>query len=249
MAAPKLSERRVSQRYVLSKETPCGHVVFDKSVVLPIEDISYGGFSVSTRTADHQSFWEKTPRMTEVEVVIFGVSTTGRALRIFESKQRLGFAFCHDTASMLIFLRRFIEFMRLGEHLNALDKSGLKPPFDSPDWLFFRGDGPTSILVHKSPQNSQMIDEAVISFREKDSYRSAEFKNGRFLTGVSSDTNSSFGKLSSTDQSLNEDILRKAACITMGYAHICSSEERPMIEHLMMIFRNQLLSSPVTAKH
>jgi hypothetical protein len=244
MAAPKLSERRVSQRYALSLENTSGHAVFEKSIVLPLMDISYGGFSVAIDKPEHQSLCETLPRTSDVDVVMLGVGTTGRAVRVFESKQRLGYAFCHDTASVLIFLRRFIEFMRLGEHLNTLDRSLLKPPYDSPNWLCFRGDGPTDFVFHKNKGADHGVDEAVITFREKDSYRTAELRNGRLLTSVSSEAGGGLTGRTAQDATANEDILRKSACVIMGFLQSCDEEHQPALTQLLNTFRKQLLSSP-----
>lgn len=243
MAAPKLSERRVSQRYILGKESLCGHVVLEKTIVLPIIDISYGGFSTTLDTPEHQSLSQSLPRTSEVEIMVLGVSTTGRAIRVFETKQRLGYAFCHDTASVLIFLRRFIEFMRLGEHMRIINKSMLKPPYDSGEWLCFRGDGPTDVVLKKSGPSSTTIDEAIITYREKESYRTAEFRDGRITTLIRTD--SSGGNTSSrsgNDTLMNDDILRKTTCILMGHVQSCDAAERPYIESALKIFRKQILS-------
>jgi hypothetical protein len=246
MAAPKLSERRVSQRYNLNFGNVCGHAIFEKSIALPLIDISYGGFSVTLEKPEHVALCETLARSAEVEVVILGVSTTGRAVRIFESKQRLGYAFCHDTASVLIFLRRFVEFMRLGEHLLPLEKNLLKPPYDSADWMCFRGDGPTDIVLHKTKSGgSPMVDEAMITFREKDSYRTAELRNGRLHTSISSDAAGIPNTRGSQESTLNEDILRKAACVVLGCMQTCSAAHQPALQHLYVTLR-QYLTSPQT---
>jgi hypothetical protein len=243
MAAPKLSERRVSQRYGLNHEMASGHAVFEKSIALPMMDISYGGFSVALDKPEHESLCETLPKTSEVEVIILGVATTGRAVRVFESKQRLGYAFCHDTASVLIFLRRFIEFMRLGEHLGVVERGLLKPPYDSSDWICLRGDGPTDVLIHKSKTSAHTVDEAVVTFREKDSYRTLEFRNGKFMTSVSSDATGGFAGRSSQETSANEDILRKSACILMGYLQACPDTQQASIHNLLGQLRKFLLSS------
>lgn len=248
MAAPKLSERRVSQRYAISHDSASGHAVFEKSIVLPLLDISYGGFSVATDKPEYESLCDTLPKSTEVEVVILGVSTAGRAIRVFESKQRLGYAFCHDTASVLIFLRRFIEFMRMGEHLNTIDRGLLKPPYDSPDWLCFRGDGPTDVILHSSAKAQNVVDEAVITFREKDSYRTAELRSGKLMTSVSSEARNSNSSAGSQDTTANEDILRKAACVLMGYMQSCHESHQPAILSLLTTLRKQLLSPQQRAK-
>jgi hypothetical protein len=240
MAAPKLSERRVSQRYAISHDIASGHAVFEKSIVLPLMDISYGGFSVAIDKPEHESLCDTLPKTSDVEVVILGVSTSGRALRVFESKQRLGYAFCHDTASVLIFLRRFIEFMRMGEHLNTLDRSLLKPPYDSPEWLCFRGDGPTDVVMHMS--KTSPVDEAVITYREKDSYRTAELRSGKLLTFVSSEARNHASGAGSQDTNANEDIVRKAACVLMGYLQGCQETHQPAVLNLLNSLRKNLLS-------
>ena len=243
MAAPKLSERRVSQRYTLNQESACGHAVFEKSIVLPMMDISYGGFSVAIDKPENANICETLPRTSEVDLIMLGVGTTGRAIRVFESKQRLGYAFCHDTASVLIFLRRFIEFMRMGEHLTVLEKSVLKAPYDSSDWLCFRGDGPTDVVLHKSRVESNAVDEAIITYREKDSYRSSELRGGRLYTAISTESTAS-GNRANQDPQANEDILRKSACILMGYLQACEPGHHAYINHLLEHMRRQLLSSP-----
>lgn len=243
MAVPKLSERRVSQRYTLNQDSYCGHVVLEKTIVLPMLDISYGGFSIAIDKPEHASLCETLPRTSDVDIVILGVTTTGRAIRVFESKQRLGYAFCHDTASVLIFLRRFIEFMRLGEHLNVLDKNLLKPPYDTEGWMCFRGEGPTDLLVHKARGEMTGVDEAVITYREKEAYRTVELRNGRLFTAVTSDNNNT-GPRTTQDTQANEDILRKGACVLMGYLQACEAAHQPYLEELLKAFRKQLLSSP-----
>lgn len=247
MAAPKLSERRVSQRYTLQQEKHVGHVLIEKSIALPLLDISYGGFSVAIDKPEHENLCETLPRTSEVDVVVLGVSTTGRAIRVFESKQRLGYAFCHDTASVLIFLRRFIEFMRMGEHLSTLDKNLLKPPYDTADWLCFRGDGPTDLILHKNRVEANAVDEAVITYREKETYRTAELRNGRLYTMVSTDNTQGSGARGAQDTQANEDILRKAACIVMGYLQSADAAHQPYLENLLATFRKNLLSSPSNA--
>jgi hypothetical protein len=244
MAAPKLSERRVSQRYALVQESNCGHVVFEKSIVLPMMDISYGGFSVAIDKPEHESLCETLPRSSEVDIIMLGVGTTGRAIRVFEGKHRLGYAFCHDTASVLIFLRRFIEFMRMGEHLNMLDKNVLKPPYDTNDWLCFRGDGPTDLQLHISKADAASVDEAVITYREKETYRTAELRTGRLLTSIATESNIAAGQRGTQDAQANEDILRKAACILMGYRQICDAPHQPIIDSALVTFKRSLLSNP-----
>jgi len=244
MAAPKLSERRVSQRYTLTQESHYGHVVIEKSIVLPMMDISYGGFSVAIDKPEHESLCETLPRSSEVEVMMLGVGTTGRAIRVFEGKHRLGYAFCHDTASVLIFLRRFIEFMRMGEHLGVLDKNLLKPPYDSNEWLCFRGDGPTDVLMHTSRVEANAIDEAVITYREKETYRTAELRTGRIHTSIATENNLATGQRGNQDPQINEDILRKASCILMGYRQVCENPHQSYIDNLLGTFRKNLISNP-----
>jgi hypothetical protein len=248
MAAPKLSERRVSQRYTLVQESNYGHVVFEKSIVLPMMDISYGGFSVAIDKPEHESLCETLPRSSEVDLVMLGVGTTGRAIRVFEGKHRLGYAFCHDTASVLIFLRRFIEFMRMGEHLNVLDKNVLKPPYDSNEWLCFRGDGPTDVLLHASRSDANVVDEAVVTYREKETYRTAELRTGRLLTSIASENNLTTGQRGAQDAQANEDILRKASCILMGYRQICDTAHQALLDNALVTFRKSLLSNPAKNK-
>ena len=244
MAAPKLSERRVSQRYNLNLGHVCGHAIFEKSIALPLIDISYGGFSVTLEKPEHTSLCETLARSAEVEIVILGVSTTGRAVRIFESKQRLGYAFCHDTASVLIFLRRFVEFMRLGEHLLPLEKNLLKPPYDSSDWICFRGDGPTDVVLHKAKSGqASAVDEAMITFREKDSYRTAELRNGRLHTSISSDATGIPNARGSQESTINDDILRKATCVVLGCMQTCAATHQPALESLYVLLREHLTSS------
>lgn len=243
MAAPKLSERRVSQRYGLSNETATGHAVFEKSIVLPLMDISYGGFSVNLDKPEHESLLSTLPKTSEVEVIILGVGTTGRAVRVFESKYRLGYAFCHDTASVLIFLRRFIEFMRLGEHLGIVEKGLLKPPYDSSEWFCLRGDGPTDVLMHRNKTANNVVDEAVITFREKESYRTLEMRNGKFMTSVSSEATGAYSSRTAQESVANEDILRKSACILMGYLQSCPENLQDTVTTLLNTVRKQVLTN------
>lgn len=243
MAAPKLSERRVSQRYALSRENTSGHAVFEKSIVLPLQDISYGGFSVSIDKPEHESLLDTLPRTTDVEIIMLGVGTVGRAIRVFESKQRLGYAFCHDTASVLIFLRRFIEFMRLGEHLAPVDKAILKPPYDSADWLCFRGDGPTDVVLRQSKTTKHTVEEAVIKYREKESYRTTELRNGKIFTQIHSEAvNSASSASSNQDSAVNEDILRKSICLLLGYQQSCHESHQLMLNNLIRAIQKALLA-------
>lgn len=245
MAAPKLSERRVSQRYALSRENTSGHAVFEKSIVLPLQDISYGGFSVSIDKPEHESLIDTLPRTSDVEIIMLGVGTVGRAIRVFESKQRLGYAFCHDTASVLIFLRRFIEFMRLGEHLAPVDKSILKPPYDSADWLCFRGDGPTDVVLRQSKTTKNSVEEAVIKYREKESYRSTELRNGKIFTQIHSEANTSqHNSGAGQESSVNEDILRKSICLLLGYQQACTEAHQPLLNNLVSAIQKVLFSGP-----
>ncbi|MEY2987725.1 MAG: hypothetical protein RJB13_1246 [Pseudomonadota bacterium] len=243
MAAPKLSERRVSQRYALSRENTSGHVIFEKSIALPLQDISYGGFSVAIDKPEHESLVDTLPRTSDVEIIMLGVGTVGRSIRVFESKQRLGYAFCHDTASVLIFLRRFIEFMRLGEHLSPVDKAVLKPPYDSSDWLCFRGDGPTDIVLRQSKTTKNTIEEAVIKYREKETYRTTELRNGKVFTHIHSDASSTQQMSSATQEtSVNEDILRKSICLLLGYQQACAEAHQPLLNNLTSTIQKLLFS-------
>ncbi len=243
MAAPKLSERRVSQRYALSRENTSGHAIFEKTIALPLQDISYGGFSVSIEKPEHESLIDTLPRTSDVEIIMLGVGTVGRAIRVFESKQRLGYAFCHDTASVLIFLRRFIEFMRLGEHLAPVDKAVLKPPYDSSDWACFRGDGPTDVLLRQSKTTKNTVEEAVIKYREKETYRTTELRNGKVFTQIHSEA-SSAQQLNSVHQesSINEDILRKSICLLLGYQQACTEAHQPLLSNLIHTIQKTLFS-------
>lgn len=242
MAAPKLSERRVSQRYALTRESTSGHAIFEKSIALPLQDISYGGFSVAIDKPEHESLLETLPRTSDVEIVMLGVGTVGRAIRVFESKQRLGYAFCHDTASVLIFLRRFIEFMRLGEHLLPVDKAVLKPPYDSADWLCLRGDGPTDIVMRQSKTVKRTIEEAVIKYRERESYRTTEFRNGKVFTQILSDGTNNAASGGGQETSLNEDILRKSICLLLGYQQACQETQHPLLGSLIATIQKTLFS-------
>jgi len=243
MAAPKLSERRVSQRYALSRENTSGHAVFEKSIALPLQDISYGGFSVSIDKPEHESLIDTLPRTSDVEIIMLGVGTVGRAIRVFESKQRLGYAFCHDTASVLIFLRRFIEFMRLGEHLSPVDKAVLKPPYDSSEWLCFRGDGPTDIVLRQSKTTKNTVEEAMIKYREKETYRSTELRNGKIFTQIHSDSsNTQQMGGASQESSINEDLLRKSICLLLGYQQACTEAHQPLLSSLVQVIQKTLFS-------
>ena len=208
------SDRRLTQRFGLDSPLLYGFVQIEKKMDCPLRDLSYGGFSVHLTTPEMVRDSANLPTTVALEIDLLGAKMIGEATQVFANKERLGYSFCHESAAMLVFLRRFLEFMRLGSQATLLDKKFVKEQYQGAEWNCFRGEGPLDIMLRQSISTGE-LEDSLVTFREKEEYRSLSFRENKILTHKSIDLTGVATRMAPTS-GVDPDLLRKAVCLLIG---------------------------------
>jgi hypothetical protein len=113
------------------------------------------------------------------------VSKAHEARDAARGRSFIGFSMHHESVDSLVFLRDIIESIRVGKTLAALDPSTLKEPYSKPNWLCYRGEGPTDVRL-KVGNNARILEEAHITFRSGSYYHEVIFEAGKAIRTGSS---------------------------------------------------------------
>ena len=220
------SERRLTQRFGLSSPLLYGKVMLGNTLQCPLRDLSYGGFSVHLTTPEMAHESVLLPKTTPLEIHLLGAKMPGEASLVFANKERLGYSFCHESAAMLVFLRRFLEYMRLGSQATLLDRKFVKEQYQGLEWNCFRGEGPVDVML-KHNGTSGALDEALVTFREKEEYRSLSYRESKVLTHKSIDISGVATRMAPTS-GIDPDLARKAVCLLIGILQEKNSATKPV---------------------
>jgi hypothetical protein len=231
------SERRLTQRFGLNSPLLYGNVTLAGSLQCPLLDLSYGGFSAHLSAPEMSKEIELLPKTTPLEINLLGAKMLGEATLVFVSKERLGYSFCHESAAMLVFLRRFLEFMRLGSQLTLLDRNLVKEQYRGLEWNCFRGEGPVDVML-KHNVTSGSITKALVTFREREEYRSLSYREGKVLTHKSIDLSGVASRMAPTS-GIDPDLARKVVCLLIGILQEKNSASGP-VESLLEKIMKQL---------
>lgn len=208
------SERRLTQRFGLLHDPRLGCVVIDGRFTCAIGDLSYGGFSAQFPNEGQAQDARALNQPLDVDVKLLGTALKGTATRVFENKVKHGYAFCHESAAMLIFLRKVLEPMRIGTLMDVTPKEHLKDIYQGPEWGCMRGEGPTDLTLRVDPGTGALI-EALLTYREKEDYRSIAFKDGKVSTLQSMDREGVGARMAEMPGA-SPEILRKGVCLLWG---------------------------------
>lgn len=210
-------ERRVSERFKTDFDLEgfgkLEFLNFPNSI--PLRDLSYGGFSIK---AKENSFDEKQNDYLNSDNIKFklhllGDIVEGSASFASSPKEFMGFSFKHENTKVLVFLRNFLEFMRWGTRLEAIDKKLVKEKYRTDEFICFRGEGPTDCIFRVN--NTGEIEEMLLTFREKEEYRELAFKNEKISTRKAIDFDGDATRMSETE-SIDVPIFRKGISILIG---------------------------------
>ncbi len=180
----------------------------DNSVV----SISYGGFAFSAPEPDSPS---------EIKEGLHGVLTVlGDTCPVdfnalYKTAKRVGCQFVHGDAHVLVFLRPYVEYLRRGSTLFAVDPAHLKNQQSESGLTkhYFQGEGPVDLILQVDAQDH--LHSCHLTFREQDQYLSVQFEKGRLQTAIAIDQVGVGARMAPTRE-LDLQILRKAIFLIAG---------------------------------
>lgn len=200
----KAKDLRVHYRYDMQrKEDFC---LVHKGTRYPFLDLSYGGFALTKEDAEKLS-------SAEAELHVFDEICPAKFHPVHSTEATTGYSFKHETPDLLLFLRKKIEFLRMGFSSTRMAKELLKEPYSSPEWNSYRGDGPCDIQI----KNVTHGVEGLIIFLLNGPYVQIKFKDNHITTGRSEITKSGQTHSKITESSdADPDLLKGAYLVLLG---------------------------------
>ena len=180
--------------------------------VVPL-DLSYGGFSLPTnslKTQIHSS------QRVDVRLRVLANEIITSAVMTHNSGQAYGFAFLYKNTEALVFMQRLIEYMKCGATLTELSRESLKDELKNENWQYFRGEGPTDLLIRPS---SGTISDVQMTFKGRHGYCEVRSENGRLSTAHAVDNDHLTSARMAGDRHPNADTLIAATYILLGITH------------------------------
>ncbi len=204
-----------------------------------VRDLSYGGMAVRFDTDGRplELGNEVKGRMKvldqEIMVKFSAVRTVGQSARTLF----VGCVFLHEAPDTLVFLREVIEPLRCGKSLVNLGQDMRNEKYRGEEWVCLRGDGPTDLLLRSKPESLE-LEEALLTFRNQDSYREVSFNGGRLKTGRSAGSAgdsqpSSPGAQMANTAHLDKASLRHAAFVLAGAPTAVKKQIEPLLKLIL----------------
>jgi len=230
-------DQRLHARYMINDE---GLVRIHLSgLVGEVKDVSYGGLAVRF---DGEAL-PKTlppPLTGRLQLLDRSVDCKLATIRIATPSPRTlfaGLALLHETPDTLLFLREFIEPMRCGKSLLALGPEMRHERYQGKEWTYLRGDGPTDIILKTSTEN-QTIEEALLTFRNGNTYYDLSLKGGHLRTSHTTDKNDAPGAIDvaarmTVPTEIDKTTLRHAVYILMSTPPAYRKATQPLLNHIL----------------
>ena len=187
-------------------------LINNESAIAPV-DLSYGGFSIpstSLKTQIHLS-----QRITS-RLRILNQEVTTSAVLTNNAGKNYGFAFLYKTTDALLFMQQIIEFVKRGSSLAELAPENLKDEYKNAGWQYFRGEGPTDLLIRASESPKPDI---LMTYKTAHAYKEIKSENDRLSTAVGIDDDSRLSSRMKPDRNISVETLREAVYIAMGIAN------------------------------
>ena len=206
--AQTLKESRLHQRHRL-QDFDLLTISWKDGQALRLQNLSYGGFALV------QSMEKTSPDDLSIiagTLHLQGEACPFKAKKVREDSGIFGFQFVHDTEETLKFLRPFLENLRAGESMSAIDTAYLNAAFSSRYQVALRGDGPVDLFLENAtngPLNFHM------TFRNHKIYHEIRLRDQVLVTGRSFDEDGVATRML-TDVSPDPLVLKQAMQILVG---------------------------------
>ncbi len=222
------SDRRVNERFFF-QQPGISLLRVGPSLSFKVLNLSYGGFAVAAPDQNAISFLEGMNGKS-VELEFLGSRIQARASFVNARGESCGFCFCHDDPKVLIFLRKFLEFMRRGASLVRIHQQNVQNKFADPSWVCLRGEGPTDLAI----QNLDHVETLFFTstFRDKMDYRQISWskKNG-VVASAQADFDMRGSPRMAPLSPKEFDAFRKCVCLLLGLSQV--EEFQPKLNSLL----------------
>lgn len=217
---PNFVEHRAFDRYNFKDKRLCSlHI---QNNAFEISSLSYGGLGIN---GDQ----ELLPTQIRGAVLdILGALCYLDMDRVHIQAGFTGYQFRHERADSLLFLRRYLESLRIGNTLTRIPKELLKDELNTQDTIVMRGEGPCDLIYSLDEQKSN-LKALLITFLFEGNYVSCQYQSGILTTAQRIDK-SGTGSRMQPDGTANLEIIRQVCLILLG---IRSNEMRIMIQQFV----------------
>ncbi len=130
-----------------------------------VQNISYGGLALQCEMDQLKPFFSD-DGMIEVVLHIYHMELPCRLNALYHSGSMVGCAFVHDNEKTLLFLRKSLEFFRVGNSMVPLPKEIVKSEFQEPRFACYHGTPATDLILQFESEKHEQIQNIQLSFRD-----------------------------------------------------------------------------------
>lgn len=214
-------DSRLHARYMIAVEN-LAFLHFPDRTIGAIRDVSYGGMAVKIPLPATNSLQVQDKLKAKLQVLDRSIECSLALVRSVAQADVgilfAGFSIHHDSADTLIFMRDLIEPLRCGKSLVLIDQSVRHERYQGHEWLCFRGDGPTDLIVRLGKDGATLL-EALLTFRISDCYSELSLKQNTLRTGRmrgEGEKKLAVGSQMASTAEIDLEVLRQAICILLG---------------------------------
>ncbi len=156
----KVENRSFDRYYLQDQRFACLHLDNEN---IEVVSISYGGISTLSpqKPIASPSF--------SCQLSILGKRIDCDVKMIYQNEKNMGLQFLHMQPQCLLFLRGYLEYLRIGKSMQKISAEFTKQ--QDGQKLFFRGDGPTDLtLMPKQDASGELEPWLHLTLRQKQKY-------------------------------------------------------------------------------
>jgi hypothetical protein len=226
-------EVRIQHRYSL-KHPSLGTLNAGKAS-FAIDNISYSGVAISFKELNALSAVGLATPNQQIfcSLTLLGRNAPATAQLVFAKETRAGYFFIHATGDTLLFLRDFLEFMRRGSDMMAIDTTLLKERFREQNWKVFRGTESDDLKLRMS-SDEKTIAESLLTFLNAGEYCEVCTLGTAFTTRKTAQKRGSGqGSTAATTQSNEVD----ASVLRAGLSMLIGQQDRTNDESVALLIQ------------
>lgn len=211
-------ERRVHKRFDLDNSL-CARLVLGGGSEFVINNLSYGGFllDIAELSANQRPGLPKVGEKTEALLKILGRSVKVEFRAVYVSPKNVGASFVHSDMHILVFLREFLDRLSQGSTFLRVDKTILKDKFQAGNWCYYRGEGPTDLVIDFD-EAAQRLNGVHLTVPFGERYYEIILDKERLVTCKGPVSSNFYSAGSFPDNEPDRDIIRIGLCIMFGIA-------------------------------
>lgn len=212
-------------------------VKLSSGIVGKVLDVSYSGLGAIFPAGSKDQMSLNMPPIT-MHLTILDREITIKAAPVHWTERSgegtfVGIRIQHEAAATLMAVKELIEPLAWGGSLQPIGADIRNDRYKGDDWICFRGEDPTDILLRMTPDKKDVA-EALMTFRLGSAYLEVVYREGILTTGQSEGTAMYGGaQMATSADGIDAKIARYAVCILLSAPANARDASRPLLKRLL----------------